>query len=122
MQLIENILVNLSNSANSALQEDTINSINALKDNPFQPYAVAHYRQSAYMFKTVMSYLDNLIAWGDSLYREDTVESINEATMLYVWTFQSNVIAEEITQTLKQLRAAQIREAIAEKEWHNHQQ
>ena len=34
----------------------------------------------------------------------------------------SNLAAGEITQTLKQLRAAQIREAIAEREWKNHQQ
>jgi hypothetical protein len=31
-----------------------------------------------------MKYLDNLIAWGDNLFQQDTVESINEATMLYV--------------------------------------
>src|SRR5260370_18988881 len=36
------------------------------------------------MFKTVMAYLDNLIAWGDSLFRQDTGESINEATQIYV--------------------------------------
>ena len=36
------------------------------------------------MFKTVMAYLDNLIAWGDSLFRQDTGETINEATQLYV--------------------------------------
>ena len=31
-----------------------------------------------------MKYLDNLIAWGDQLFRRDTIESINEATQLYV--------------------------------------
>ena len=31
-----------------------------------------------------MKYLDNLIAWGDSLFRQDTIESINEATQIYV--------------------------------------
>ena len=31
-----------------------------------------------------MKYLDNLIAWGDYLFRQDTIESINEATQLYV--------------------------------------
>ena len=31
-----------------------------------------------------MKYLDNLIEWGDSLFRQDTVESINEATQRYV--------------------------------------
>ncbi len=31
-----------------------------------------------------MKYLDNLIAWGDQLFRRDTIESINEATQLYI--------------------------------------
>ena len=31
-----------------------------------------------------MKYLDNLIAWGDSLFRQDTIETINEATQIYV--------------------------------------
>ena len=31
-----------------------------------------------------MAYLDNLIAWGDALFRQDTGETINEATQLYV--------------------------------------
>ena len=36
------------------------------------------------MYKTVMAYVDNLIAWGDSLFRQDTGEAIDEALMLYV--------------------------------------
>ena len=36
------------------------------------------------MYKTVMAYLDNLIAWGDSLFRQDTGEAIDEAHELYV--------------------------------------
>lgn len=31
-----------------------------------------------------MKYLDNLIAWGDNLFRQDSMESINEATQLYI--------------------------------------
>jgi hypothetical protein len=31
-----------------------------------------------------MKYLDNLIAWGDSLFQQDSIESINEATQRYV--------------------------------------
>jgi hypothetical protein len=31
-----------------------------------------------------MAYLDNLIAWGDSLFGQNTRESINEATQIYV--------------------------------------
>ena len=52
--------------------------------NPFSPYAVARLRPSAFMKTVVMRYLDNLIAWGDQLFRQDTIESINEATQLYL--------------------------------------
>ena len=84
MQLIEEILVNLATGADPELREETINSIAAWKDAPFRPHLVARYRPTAYMFKAVMAYLDNLIAWGDALFRQDTGETINEATQLYV--------------------------------------
>lgn len=84
VQLIEEILTNLSTGADPQLRQDTINSIEAWKDAPFRPHVIARYRQSAYMLKTVMAYLDNLIDWGDSLFREDTGESINESQQLYV--------------------------------------
>lgn len=81
---IEEILVNLSSSMDSVLKQDTINSIGAWKDSPFRPHLVARYRQTAFMFKAVMAYLDNLIDWGDDSFRQDTGESINEATQIYV--------------------------------------
>ncbi|MCF2490253.1 neuraminidase-like domain-containing protein [Dyadobacter sp. CY347] len=59
------------------------------EEHPFNPHAVARLRISAYMRKTVLLYLDNLIKWGDQLFARDTIESINEATLLYV-------LAEEI--------------------------
>ncbi len=55
-----------------------------LRNNPFQPHAVARTRFLAYQYSVVMKYLDNLIAWGDSLFRQDTIETINEATQVYV--------------------------------------
>ena len=84
VKLVEDILINLSSNADSVLKEETIKSINAWKQAPFRPHVIARYRQSAYMFKTVMAYLDNLIDWGDSLFRQDTRESINEAAQLYI--------------------------------------
>jgi len=84
VKLIEEILVNLATGADPALRQDTINNINAWKDAPFRPHVIARYRQSAYMLKAVMAYLDNLVAWGDSLFRQDTGETINEAEQLYV--------------------------------------
>lgn len=84
VELIEDLLINLSTGADPELRQQTINSIGAWKDAPFRPHVIARYRQSAFMFKAVMTYLDNLVAWGDSLFRQDTRESVNEATQLYV--------------------------------------
>jgi hypothetical protein len=56
--------------------------------NPFRPHAVARWRNRAYMFSVVMKYLDNLIAWGDQLFRRDTRESLNEALQIYVLAAQ----------------------------------
>ena len=59
-------------------------SYEQVRRNPFQPHRVARTRVVAYQYYVVMKYLENLIAWGDSLFRLDTAESINEATQLYV--------------------------------------
>lgn len=58
--------------------------INEWRNNPFAPHVVARSRPVAYMKWVVMKYVDNLIAWGDYLFRQDTIESINQATQLYV--------------------------------------
>ncbi|CAM1504847.1 Fc.00g024380.m01.CDS01 [Cosmosporella sp. VM-42] len=51
---------------------------------PFKPFVVARTRITAFQKWVVMKYLDNLIAWGDSLFAGDTIELINEATQLYI--------------------------------------
>ena len=81
---VEQLLINLATGADETLRADTIRSMEAWKDAPFSPHVIARYRQQAYMLKTVMAYLDNLIAWGDSLFRQDTGEAIDEAMMVYV--------------------------------------
>lgn len=83
-QLIEEIIINLSTGDDVQLKQDTEDCIKAWMNAPFRPHIIARYRPTAYMFKTVMAYMDNLVAWGDSLFRQDTGESINEATQLYV--------------------------------------
>jgi hypothetical protein len=84
IELIQDILLNLATRKNETLARDTEKAIGDWSAAPFRPHLIARHRPSAYMFKTVMAYLDNLIAWGDSLYLQDTRESINEATQLYV--------------------------------------
>ncbi|OQP55794.1 neuraminidase-like domain-containing protein [Niastella populi] len=56
----------------------------AWRENPYNPHLVARTRPAAYMRTVVMKYLDNLVAWGDELYRQNTMETINQALMLYV--------------------------------------
>jgi hypothetical protein len=58
--------------------------VRAWRKNPFKPHLVARLRTTAYQKTVVMKYLDNLIAWGDQLFSRDTIESINEATQLYI--------------------------------------
>jgi hypothetical protein len=54
------------------------------KNHPFRPHLIAEHRTVAYQRTVVMKYLDNMIAWGDQLFRQGTMESINEATLLYI--------------------------------------
>ncbi|MBD2114975.1 MULTISPECIES: neuraminidase-like domain-containing protein [Cyanophyceae] len=56
-------------------------------EDPFNPHAIARLRLSAYQKAIVMKYIDNLLDWGDHLFAQDTMESINEATMLYVLAY-----------------------------------
>ena len=58
------------------------------KANPFKPHVIARLRVVAYMKAVVMRYIDNLIAWGDQLFRRETIEAINEATQLYILAAQ----------------------------------
>ena len=63
---------------------DVVTGYNGILANPFDPHLVARTRPSAYQWYVVMKYLDNLIAWGDSLFLANTVETLNEATLCYV--------------------------------------
>ncbi len=58
--------------------------INKWRDKPFQPHVIARSRPVAYMKWVVMKYIEILIAWGDYLFRQDTIETLNQATQLYV--------------------------------------
>ena len=62
--------------------------IEAWLDSPFDPHAIAALRPVAYMKSIVMKYIDNLIDWGDHLFRQDTTESINESTQVYILAAQ----------------------------------
>jgi hypothetical protein len=58
--------------------------IAAWRDNPFKPFLIARSRPISFMKNVVIKYVQNLVAWGDSLFRADTMESVNEALQMYV--------------------------------------
>ncbi len=58
--------------------------INLSNNKPFDPDAIASLRISAYAKVAVLKYVDNLIKWADALFTQDTRESINQATNLYI--------------------------------------
>lgn len=78
----------LADPALIATKQGVLADYNAILGNPYQPYPVARTRQSAFQWSVVMAYLDNLIAWGDSLFLADTIETLNEATLCYVLAAQ----------------------------------
>ena len=78
-QNINNIMLGI-NSNDSTLVQD----VTDWRDNPFQPHYIAQYRTVAYQKTTVMHYLDYLIAWGDNLFQQDTMETVMQAEQLYV--------------------------------------
>ena len=59
--------------------------VQAWRSDPFNPFVLADMRSGVpYMKSTVMSYLDNLIAWGDNLFSTESREALSEATLIYV--------------------------------------
>jgi hypothetical protein len=83
-ELIGELLTKLAEGTDSELKARLETAITAWRDKPFQPHVIARGRVLAYQLNVVMKYLDNLLAWGDSLFRQDTIESMNEATQIYV--------------------------------------
>ncbi len=88
-QRIENLLRMLAGDAtvpgySAQAKKDLEDQVLDWRTNPFEPHRIANYRTVAYQKTVVMKYLDNLIAWGDNLFRQDSMESINEATQLYI--------------------------------------
>jgi hypothetical protein len=88
-QRIDNIMRMLVGDANvpgytAQAKKDLEDQVLDWRTNPFEPHRIANYRTVAYQKTVAMKYLDNLIAWGDNLFSQDSMESINEATQLYI--------------------------------------
>jgi hypothetical protein len=80
-QRIENLLNQL---ASGSTDPELVGQVAAWRKDPFNPHKIARLRTTAYQRSVVMKYLDNLISWGDQLFRGNTIELINEATQVYI--------------------------------------
>jgi hypothetical protein len=67
-----------------ARQSQVRNQLSAWWAKPFFPHVIARLRITAYQKAVVMKYIDNLVEWGDKLFRRDSMESIQEATQIYI--------------------------------------
>ena len=88
-QRIDNILRMLAGDTavlgySAQAKKDLEDQVLDWRTNPFEPHRIANYRTVAYQKTVVMKYLDNLIAWGDYLFRQDSMESTNQAAQLYI--------------------------------------
>ncbi len=76
-----NVLLEAVNQGDPA----AVGQVNEWRANSFNPFLLADLRLGVpYMKSTVMSYLDNLIAWADNLFSSQSREALSEATLLYV--------------------------------------
>jgi hypothetical protein len=75
----------------------------AYREDPFDPHAIADLRPVAHRRAVVLGYVDNLLDWGDLLFRQYTAETIDEARMLYVLAY--DLLGERRERLGTQLRA-----------------
>lgn len=79
-QQINNLLLEVNQGDPTAVAE-----VETWRNNSFNPFVLVDLRNGVpYMKSTVMSYLDNLIAWADNLFSTESREALAEATLLYV--------------------------------------
>jgi hypothetical protein len=101
---------------------DRTSLMQAYRDDPFDPHRIAALRPAAYRRTVVMAYIDNLLSWGDLLFRQYTGESIDEARMLYIFAhdllgprpYDTGALALAAAKTYDDLDGAGGTEAVAQ--------
>lgn len=82
-QRIDTLMYNIADPSTPDIKELEF-AIQQWQDNPFKPHVVARYRTVAYQKAILMQYINNLIQWGDYLFGQDTMETITQATQMYI--------------------------------------
>jgi hypothetical protein len=82
-QRIDSIMYAAADKTNPDIK-DLEFAIDEWRSKPFRPDIVAKFRPVAYQKAVLMKYIDNLTEWGDYLFRQDTMESVAQATQMYI--------------------------------------
>jgi hypothetical protein len=82
--LVEYARGTLDTAARDAFQAQ----IDFWREHPFRPHGIARLRLRAYQWMVIYKYVEIRIAWGDLLFRRDTLESMNAATQQYLLAAQ----------------------------------
>ncbi len=82
-QRIDTLLYNIADP-NTPERKELEFAIDQWRTKPFRPHVVARFRPVAYQKTLLMKYIDNLCEWGDNLFSQDTMESVTQATQLYI--------------------------------------
>ncbi|MEU1250023.1 neuraminidase-like domain-containing protein [Micromonospora arida] len=83
-QRIGDILTAIAADPSGASITDLKFAVEQWRAKPFNPHVVARSRPVAYQLAVVVSYIKNLVDWGDQLFRQFTRESVTQATQLYI--------------------------------------
>ena len=83
-QRIDMLLNTVASDPSGATITELKFAIEQWRSKPFQPHVIARSRPVAYQKVILMKYIDNLIDWGDNLFRQGTMESVNQATQMYI--------------------------------------
>ncbi|NNV57634.1 Tc toxin subunit A-related protein [Limnovirga soli] len=82
-QRIDSLMYATAELSNPTIKELEF-AIEEWRNKPFRPDVIARFRPVAYQKALLMKYIDNLTEWGDYLFRQDTMESIAQATQMYI--------------------------------------
>jgi len=82
-QRIDSLMYSVSDASNPNIKELEF-AISEWRNKPFRPDVIAKFRPVVYQKALLMKYIDNLVEWGDHLFRQDTMESIAQATQMYI--------------------------------------
>lgn len=72
------------NSDNIVASLSDTQTTTELAIDPFDPYTIAKQHVTSFEKYIIISYVNNLIDWGDMLFAKGSWEALNQATMLYI--------------------------------------